>query len=116
MSPEATVELTSTEKISREIAELEAKRGLAVLEDALVKTKAEGRTRQAEEKVAAFAKASSPEEYEELIANLAPIASAEDKIALREARQNFRENHRTVADGQVEVETLNASAAQGEVG
>ncbi len=106
------VELTQVDKFGRQIAELEAKRDLAVLEDALIASKAEGRARQAEEKAAAFKKASSPEEYEELIANLAPIASAEDKIALREARQNFRENHRTVEDGQVEVETLNASATQ----
>ena len=106
------VELTQVDKIGRQITELEAKRDLAVLEDGLIALKAEGRARQAEEKIAAFEQASSPEEYEKLIANLAPIASAEDKIALREARQNFRENHRTVADGQVEVETLNASVTQ----
>ncbi len=110
------VELTQVNKFGRQIAELEAKRDLAVLEDALVVTKAAGRKRQAEEKAAAFEKASSPEEYEGLVANLAPIVSAEDKNVLREARQNFRKNHRTVEDGQVEVETLNAPATQGEVG
>ncbi len=108
--------MSSVNKIDAEIAELEAKRDLAVLEDALVVTKAAGRKRQAEEKAAAFKKASSPEEYETLVANLAPIASIEDKIALREARQNFRENHRTVADGQVEVETLNAPVTQPGIG
>ncbi len=108
--------MSIVETVDAQIAELEAKRGLAMLEDALIASKAEGRKRQAKEKAAAFKKASSPEEYETLVANLAPIASAEDKIALREARQNFRENHRTVADGQVEVETLNAPATQGEIG
>ncbi len=100
--------MSIVETVDAQIAELEAKRNLAVLEDALIASKAEGRARQAEEKAAAFKKASSPEEYEELVADLAPIASVEDKIALREVRQNFRENHRTVEDGQVEVETLNA--------
>ncbi len=80
------VELTQIDKISHQIAELEAKKDLAVLEDEIVVKKADG------------------------------TVTVEDKVALREARQNFRENHRTVADGQVEVETLNAPATQGEVG
>ena len=110
------VELTQVDKISRQIAELDVKRGLAALEDALIASKAEGRARQAEEKAAAFKKASSPEEYEKLIANLAPIASTEDKIALREARQNFRENHRTSDGPGASPDAIGAKASQGEVG
>ena len=78
--------MSQVDKIDAEVAELKARRGLAVLEDEIVVKKADG------------------------------TATAEDKVALREARQNFRKNHRTVKDGQVEVETLNAPATQGEVG
>ena len=78
--------MSQVDKIDAEVAELKARRGLAVLEDEIVVKKADG------------------------------TVTAEDKMALRKARQNFRENHRTVTDGQVEVETLNAHATQGEVG
>ena len=78
--------MSQVDKIDAEVAELKARRGLAVLEDEIVVKKADG------------------------------TVTVEDKVALRKARQNFRENHRRVADGQVEVETLNAPATQGEVG
>ena len=78
--------MNQVDKIDAAIAELEAKKDLAVLEDEIVVKKADG------------------------------TVTVEDKVALREARQNFRENHRTVADGQVEVETLNAPATPEEVG
>ena len=100
------VELTQVQKISRGMAEMEAQMDLAVLEDKIVVTKAAGRKRLAKEKAVAFKKASSPEEYETLVANLAPIASVEEKTALRKARKDFRKNHRTLTSGDVEVDII----------
>ena len=78
--------MNQVDTINAGIAELEAKRDLAVLEDEIVVKKADG------------------------------TVTYKDKLMLREARFNFRKNHRIAKEGQVEVEALNAPATQGEVG
>ncbi len=77
---------SGAEKIAAEIAELEAKMELAVLEDALIEAKADG------------------------------SVTREQKVELREARQYYRENIRTPGPSSVEVGNINADATQPEAG
>ena len=79
------VELTQVDKFNRQITELESERELAELQDEFVAKK------------------------------LARKATAADRLALHEARQEHRLHHRRAIPGAAPA-TIGAEASQGEVG
>ncbi len=91
--------MSRLESIERQEAALKADKKLARIEAAFVVKKEAGNARVAEEKAVAFKAAKSADEYESLVAQIAPAVSTKEKLKLREYRQDFRDNVRMPKTG-----------------
>ncbi len=86
--------MSQLERLERQEAAIKEEKKLAVLEDAFVASKLVGLARVAEETAAAFLAAKASDEYESLVRQIAPPVTNDEKLTLREARQDYRDNHR----------------------
>ncbi len=86
--------MSQLERLERQEAAIREEKKLAVIEDAFVASKEVGLARVTEEKADAFKTAKSADEYETLVTQIAAPVSSEEKLVLREARQDYRDNYR----------------------
>ncbi len=103
--------MSQLERLERQEAAIKEEKKLAVLEDAFVASKEVGFARVAEEKADAFDNAESVDEYESLVRQIAPPVSSEEKLTLREARQDYRLNHRKPAKDGAQPAVIGVTAA-----
>ncbi len=107
--------MSRLKRLEAQEASIREEKKLARLEDAFVAKKNEGNARRADEKADAFKAAKSAEEYESLVAQIAPANTDEEKRALRIAREDWRLNHRVPAENGAQPETIGASTTVEEV-
>ncbi len=107
--------MSQLERLERQEAAIKQEKILAVLEDEFVASKEVGLARVAEEKAAAFDAAQSSDEYESLVQQIEPANTDEEKRSLREARQDYRLNHRKPAKDGAQPATIGVTAAPEEV-
>ena len=107
--------MSQLERLERREAAIKEEKKLAKLEDAFGAKKQAGFARIAEEKADAFKAAKSSDEYESLVRQIAPPVTDEEKRSLREARQDFRVNHRKPTKDGAQPAAIGATAALEEI-